>query len=674
MAIPYPTTPILDWLGFRLGVTPVIPKFYYDAYSQEEIIKELSKELVCLAKYAQYLGTEMKVDRTTINNIAQTLNELQAGGWFKEYEDIIKGWIEDIHNIKELVDAAVTEAIDPIQDDITQQFAAQNARIDTFDNRITANTTNNAQDAQYLNDVSTGNLFIAHRGARYVAPENTVVAFNRAAEFMYDGVEFDIHATADGEIVVSHDSDIASYTNGVGLIENMNLASIQQYPITKGQWLTYAQNYTEPAYIPTLDTALDAIQNGNFTRIYCEFKLQTQWTAELYTKVVEAFIKRQMLSKVIFCSFGRSVLLNVKKINRNIKTCIIVASPTKEAIDIEHSYGIDEISMPYEVGPDVHTYAHSLGMTSNVYSLGADNSVYNALDYGAKSLFIDTLGHITRTTTDIRLTPYGKLNRYGANTYPAFCKYAKAQGDAGGFLPSALSPYDIGSASEPTYGINSFPAWRGQAARMSTPIFYLQPGTLVDWKGGAKYDIGLRVFSDDFSSYYDPNGWVTSDAVLGITPHTETNSMKGVPVVFTARRKDDKVLTELDAKLLSGYLRISNARGTLKYGSIYGGVINGYSWRLQANKTRLMSPLMPTANGASIPVPNVSLTQVGIYLFNNLGKRVTDTGLLPPGSTYTVQNANATYFRYVYLLAADSTKPITPAAYGEACLQSGQLG
>lgn len=132
MAIPYPTTPILDWLGFRLGITPVIPKFYYDAYSQEEIIKELSKELDSLAKYAQYLGTEMNIDRTTINNIAQTLNELQAGGWFEEYEDIIKAWILDVENIREIVDEQVAEATAAL----TQRVSA----VETTVNTITTTT------------------------------------------------------------------------------------------------------------------------------------------------------------------------------------------------------------------------------------------------------------------------------------------------------------------------------------------------------------------------------------------------------------------------------------------------------------------------------------------------------------------------------------------------------
>lgn len=115
MAIPYPVTPILDWLGFRLGVTPVIPKFYYDAYSQEEIIKELSKELDCLAKYAQYLGTHVNEDRELLNTVVATLNKLQDGGWFDLYASELEPWINA--NMERIISAAIKMVFFGLTDD-----------------------------------------------------------------------------------------------------------------------------------------------------------------------------------------------------------------------------------------------------------------------------------------------------------------------------------------------------------------------------------------------------------------------------------------------------------------------------------------------------------------------------------------------------------------------------
>ena len=48
-------------------------------------------------------------------------------------------------------------------------------------------------------------LVIAHRGASFDLPENTLPAFERAIEMGADYVEFDVHGDRDGGLVVTHD-------------------------------------------------------------------------------------------------------------------------------------------------------------------------------------------------------------------------------------------------------------------------------------------------------------------------------------------------------------------------------------------------------------------------------------------------------------------------------------
>ena len=59
-------------------------------------------------------------------------------------------------------------------------------------------------------------LIWAHRGARTEAPENTLEAFALAAEQGADGIELDVHMTADEEIVVAHDDTLERVSNGTG--------------------------------------------------------------------------------------------------------------------------------------------------------------------------------------------------------------------------------------------------------------------------------------------------------------------------------------------------------------------------------------------------------------------------------------------------------------------------
>ena len=54
-------------------------------------------------------------------------------------------------------------------------------------------------------------LVIAHRGASAELPENTLPAFERAIELAADAIELDVHADADGRLVVTHDAPRAGH-------------------------------------------------------------------------------------------------------------------------------------------------------------------------------------------------------------------------------------------------------------------------------------------------------------------------------------------------------------------------------------------------------------------------------------------------------------------------------
>ena len=70
-------------------------------------------------------------------------------------------------------------------------------------------------------------LVIAHRGASWDEPENTLAAFRRAIELGADYVELDVQATTDGELVVVHDpvratlAELRAYRPNVPTLEEV---------------------------------------------------------------------------------------------------------------------------------------------------------------------------------------------------------------------------------------------------------------------------------------------------------------------------------------------------------------------------------------------------------------------------------------------------------------------
>jgi len=67
-----------------------------------------------------------------------------------------------------------------------------------------------------------------HRGAAGVAPENTIVSFRRACADGADVLELDVHATADGEIVVLHDPTLDRTTDGSGPVAALRYAELER--------------------------------------------------------------------------------------------------------------------------------------------------------------------------------------------------------------------------------------------------------------------------------------------------------------------------------------------------------------------------------------------------------------------------------------------------------------
>lgn len=70
-------------------------------------------------------------------------------------------------------------------------------------------------------------IAFAHQGGAWEAPSSTLFAIRRALEVGASGIELDVHATADGQLVVSHDATVDRTTNGRGSIHTMTLADLR---------------------------------------------------------------------------------------------------------------------------------------------------------------------------------------------------------------------------------------------------------------------------------------------------------------------------------------------------------------------------------------------------------------------------------------------------------------
>ena len=69
---------------------------------------------------------------------------------------------------------------------------------------------------------------LGHRGARLLAPENTLAGFEAALRDGADGVELDVRRTADDVLVCLHDAGLGRTTSGRGPVREHTLAQIRR--------------------------------------------------------------------------------------------------------------------------------------------------------------------------------------------------------------------------------------------------------------------------------------------------------------------------------------------------------------------------------------------------------------------------------------------------------------
>ena len=77
-------------------------------------------------------------------------------------------------------------------------------------------------------------LWIAHRGAGKLAPENTLAAFRLGASHDYRAFECDVKLSADGVPFLLHDSSLDRTTSGRGLASNQTWRELSQ--LDAGGW------------------------------------------------------------------------------------------------------------------------------------------------------------------------------------------------------------------------------------------------------------------------------------------------------------------------------------------------------------------------------------------------------------------------------------------------------
>lgn len=122
---------------------------------------------------------------------------------------------------------------------------------------------------------------VAHRGASYYAPENTLPSYRLAWKEKADRIEGDFWLTADGRIVCLHDPTTERTAPGQEVVDvrDAHYPDLRQFDV--GQWK--AKEFTGTG-IPTLDEILSEMPKDS--RIYVEIKQDTPMIISTLLQVI----------------------------------------------------------------------------------------------------------------------------------------------------------------------------------------------------------------------------------------------------------------------------------------------------------------------------------------------------------------------------------------------------
>ncbi|MCG7344581.1 glycerophosphodiester phosphodiesterase [Sporosarcina sp. ACRSL] len=224
----------------------------------------------------------------------------------------------------------------------------------------------------------------AHRGASGNYPENTIAAFNEAARLPVFGVEFDVHMTADGELVVIHDESIDRTSNGTGYVKDLSLAELRKYDF--GSW--FSSDF-QGEMIPTLADVLDVFEFTNH-KLNIELKSDIFPYVGMVEKVLALITERQIASRVIISSFDHAAIESVKLYHPEIETAALFMEVIVHPLDYIRRIPADalHIFFPAAIRPSIAEVINS-GMPVRTFTVNDVTHANILKQAGVQAIFTD---------------------------------------------------------------------------------------------------------------------------------------------------------------------------------------------------------------------------------------------------------------------------------------------
>ena len=254
-----------------------------------------------------------------------------------------------------------------------------------------------SERAVFISEKSPVQVF-AHRGGGGLIPENTLEAFVYSARMGVDVLELDVHATADGTLVVHHDSSVDRTTDGRGRVNELTLDQLKKFDAgyvfstDGGQTFPYRG---KGITVPTLREIFEALPEMTFN-------IEPKQRAPSIVASLCALIRdRKMTGKTIVGSFNQMALDDFRRLCPEVATS---ASPSevsqflalqKTGIADSYSPPMQALQVPRNLGSlqivtkDFVEAAHRRNLKVHVWTINETADMQSLIEMGVDGIMTD---------------------------------------------------------------------------------------------------------------------------------------------------------------------------------------------------------------------------------------------------------------------------------------------
>ncbi|OAN18132.1 hypothetical protein A3K86_04315 [Photobacterium jeanii] len=240
------------------------------------------------------------------------------------------------------------------------------------------------------NTALSNHTISGHRGARGLAPENTLVGIQLAAHHGATWVEMDVQLTADLVPVMQHDRTINRCTNGRGSLHKKTLSALQAFDASQGYKGDNAAEFADQI-VPTLEQALNACLKHNLSmnlEIKVHRKADERPLVEQVVKTVKAM--NFPLDKLVFSSFSLGVLTYCKTLFPEVRRGLITSRHIRNMM--EKATQLELFSIHYDQSKLTQSTAQKIkaaGLELHIWTLNDPEQAAMFRGWGVDNIITD---------------------------------------------------------------------------------------------------------------------------------------------------------------------------------------------------------------------------------------------------------------------------------------------